>query len=636
MRYGVALLLGFGVLALVRLLNGTLSGVRLSILVGATGIAAFVGGRGPGALTVAVSVLGLDLLFYEASSSHPVAFTRPVELGRLAVFTAVELLAMYGGAALRQALMLLDAERAQAHAGEQRFRLLAEDAQDIVYRFRRVPTPMFEYVSSATTRLLGFTPEEHYADPELWTKYIEPEDQRRVLDVEALTKGQPVVMRMLRKGGGVVWLEHRASALRNERGEIVAVQGIARDVTSQKRAEQAEALLLEASQLLAESLDARVTVGNVARLAARAGYCDVCTLVKATEGQGYEAPGYIVEAAVQSGGCRAEREQVEQFALRTANQAGLRHTGQLPRELDEAARALGLGSVLMLPLTSRRGPVGTMTFGLLGPRSFDAFDRGVADRLASRCAMALENAELLARAQRAVRQRDDVLAIVSHDLKNPLGAIMLAAGLIERSARGQEPLRRIEVNAQTIRRAAERMSRLIHDLLDFSALDAGKLTFDWRIFNAGSLLRDTLDTFAAPAHERMVNLELVPSAETLYLRADRDRIVQVLSNLLGNALQATPPHGTIWLSARAVAGSVHLAVRDTGKGIAPEELPHVFERFRRGTTGSKGGTGLGLAIVRALVEAHGGRVWAESTVGEGTTVTLALPRAEPPSAPAQV
>jgi len=228
----------------------------------------------------------------------------------------------------------------------------------------------------------------------------------------------------------------------------------------------------------------------------------------------------------------------------------------------------------------------------------------------------------------ALRAREEVVAVVSHDLRNPLGTVMGAAELIEDLDLPRDKVRR---QARAIRAAGERMHRLIQDLLDVARIEAGGLSVDPGRVRLDAVVAETLEIFEPQAVEHGVELRASVEPPLPDVLADPDRLGQVFSNLVGNALKFTPEGGTVEIRARAegrVEPVVHVEIRDTGRGIEPEHLAHLFDRFWKAERAERGGAGLGLAIVQGIVEAHGGEVWVESEVGQGTTVHLTLPLAD--------
>lgn len=220
--------------------------------------------------------------------------------------------------------------------------------------------------------------------------------------------------------------------------------------------------------------------------------------------------------------------------------------------------------------------------------------------------------------------RDDVLGIVSHDLRALLHGIGMSAWVVL-DAVGEDPAKaRIRDEARRTQRFVARMDRLVGDLLDVVSIDAGKVRVAPAEDDAAKVVRETTEMFASLAAAEGIALTVAVSVDPLRAWLDRERILQVLANLIGNAIKFTDRGGSITVAARAVHDAVELSVRDTGRGIAPGRLPGIFERFAQASS-DRGGVGLGLYISRSIVEAHGGRLWVESQVGEGTTFTFTLP-----------
>jgi signal transduction histidine kinase len=226
-------------------------------------------------------------------------------------------------------------------------------------------------------------------------------------------------------------------------------------------------------------------------------------------------------------------------------------------------------------------------------------------------------------AEDAVRTRDEVLAIVSHDLRNALNAMTGAVGLAQEP--DLPPERRSEQLALALR-SARGMSRLIADLLDVTRMEAGKLSVEARPESVGELLAHAEGGYALEAERRGVVLVVSPPEEPVAVLADAGRITQVLGNLIGNALKFTPEGGTVLVDVRAATDRVTFIVSDTGPGIPEDHLPHIFDRFYQVRASGRAGAGLGLAIARGLVEAHGAALEVDSRPGEGTTFAFDLQR----------
>jgi two-component system, OmpR family, sensor kinase len=229
-----------------------------------------------------------------------------------------------------------------------------------------------------------------------------------------------------------------------------------------------------------------------------------------------------------------------------------------------------------------------------------------------------------AEAQRAVRSRDDVLAVASHDLRNPLTSILLSARMLDRRVARDETAARAVAG---IHRAANGMRLLLADLVDLARIDSGRLSVAPRPEPAADLARDAVELIAPLAEARGIRLSVELPKDAPRVLGDRERLQQVFSNLLGNAVKFTPPGGSITVRLEDLGDRARFVVADTGPGLSQDEREHVFDRFWQGQKARKEGTGLGLFIVRAIVTAHGGEVSVESSPGLGSTFSFTLPKA---------
>lgn len=315
----------------------------------------------------------------------------------------------------------------------------------------------------------------------------------------------------------------------------------------------------------------------------------------------------------------------------------------LPRELGDLhareVRAFGAGTEEARRMGQRRQILGRRKNGeifnaeasiskarVAGRTIFTAVMRDVTERWVAE----QEKNELLrvteaARdvAERAVAQRDEMLGIVSHDLRNPLSAIAMCAGVLsDASTPGAERLRLSE----TIQESVEWCQRLIADLVDIASIETGKLSVERQPLDPVITVGRALSLFELSAAERSITLRPEGTEHLPSIDADPERLLQVLANLIANALKFTAPGGTVSVGAEANNGSVVFAVTDTGTGIPAEHIPHVFERRWRGAAkGTETSTGLGLAIAHGIVEAHGGRIWVDSTPGRGSRFQFSIP-----------
>jgi signal transduction histidine kinase len=297
-----------------------------------------------------------------------------------------------------------------------------------------------------------------------------------------------------------------------------------------------------------------------------------------------------------------------------------------------AASELGLGSEMTVILNGRDARLGKLTFASArGARRFGIFDVLTAMEFGQRFSIALQHAAVVRRTRRAAIQREQLLATVSHDLRNPLAAILAGAhGLMRSVAEGSaSPVSRRQIEA--IRRSAERMNRLADDLLAIAELENGGIALRRQINSVGAILAEVGQLFEPMAAQRSQVLTVLAPSPDILVDCDSDRLLQVLSNLVGNALKFTPDSGRIQIKAWLAGGEVRFAVADDGPGIRARQLSRIFNAFWRAPPREHGGLGLGLAIAKELVCAHGGRIWAESPPGSGATFffTLPLPIAGP-------
>jgi signal transduction histidine kinase len=227
-------------------------------------------------------------------------------------------------------------------------------------------------------------------------------------------------------------------------------------------------------------------------------------------------------------------------------------------------------------------------------------------------------AELLSQA------REEVLGVVAHDLRNPLNTIITSTDLLLQEK--LDPARRTEL-LEVALRTGKQMNRLIGDLLDTVRMHAGKFTLDIEDVTAASIFNQAEETFKPIAEKRGICLEAIPPERDVAVRADPFRVSQIVGNIVGNALKFTPPHGKVTMRADANDNHVAIHISDTGPGISPDDIAHLFDDFWQARRNDHRGVGLGLAIAKGVVEAHGGRIWCESTLGSGSTFSFTLPRA---------
>ncbi len=482
-----------------------------------------------------------------------------------------------------------------------------------------------------------------------------------LLGEEAFTRVRPKVEQVL--GGSRVeyeeFLRYRGGISRWVRacytpdfaadGNVRGFVALVIDITDHKRAERAleesrkqAAFLAEASALFTSSLDLDSTLASVAKLSLRE-FADVC-LIYLKEGE-----DRLRVAAVATD---SEREQlmagsaprsmalsadVPSARVARNNRSEWRVSispdwlTPTPRERCRKFTALAPRSFIVAPLSLPSGVLGSIAFGRAEPNPpYAESDVQFAEELARRAALAVDNAGAYHRAEEAIRIKDQFLCTVSHELRTPLSAILGWATILRADlGRTTENLQR---GLEVIERNARSQARIIEDILDTAQIVRGQLQLRPETVEVAEIARGAIDSFRPAATAKGLTLELSGSS-SCRLHADPERLRQVLWNLLGNAVKFTPVGGHIDLWIEDNGRLCTISVRDTGQGIDPCFLPHLFELFRQADGSIRraiGGLGLGLALARHLVELHGGTIGASSPgLGQGATFVVSLPIALP-------
>ncbi len=423
------------------------------------------------------------------------------------------------------------------------------------------------------------------------------------------------------------------------------------DTTALKRLEMKLRLLAAAGETLASSLDYSTTLAAVARLIVPL-VADLC-IIDVRDDDGKVARLEVVFADPDRQAALAEQVkrcapgphgQTPQSRVIATGESmllvdtidGLEDGSAYDAAHADAMRAVGVKSKMVVPLRARGRTLGALTFAATGPDfRYSHADLLFAEDLAHRAAMAMDNARLHAQAQQAIRAREAQLALVAHDLRNPLGVILLKTEVALKVPRAQDRRAQARKSAETVHRCADRMHRLISDLLDIASIEAGRLSIDPARQPVRPLLSEALDMLQAMADEKALLLQSDPATgEEPDVVCDHERILQVFANLIGNAIKFSPHGATITVRAEPRQDEVWFAVADAGPGLAPDVMPRVFDRFWQAAKTARQGTGLGLSIAKGIVEAHGGRIWVESEEGKGSTFLFSLPLAAPVAAPA--
>lgn len=512
---------------------------------------------------------------------------------------------------------------------------IAADAVICMDDFQRIT-----FFNTGAENIFGYTPAEVIGQrlEMLLPERYRGNHSRQVAEfgrskVTARRMGERREIAGLRKNGEEFPAEAAISQVRHADDVIYAV--VLRDVTVQKKFERRQGFLAAAGEKLASSFGSGEVLHHVAELAVPA-----------------LADGCILESRLDDGfraGAVAHNDPEVDRLLRLICGAGVRkaprdhplseilRTGKAVLLQDEAAsrivsasampayiaglRAMNPRSALFLPLVARGELIGVLCL-FRSTKVFDGDDLAFAEDLARLGALALDNSRLFDTVRGSLRAREEMVGVVSHDLRNPVAAIkMLSRALLD----SQDGTGRGAENIALIAEAADQMDTLIRDLLDVNKLDAGQLRIDPEEIEPSALLTEALRTLQPLLTEKKIALDVQIAVGLPTVVADSERIQQVLSNLVGNAIKFTPEGGKIVIAARRDNGSVTVSIADSGRGIPEEHLPKVFDRYWQSTRTDRQGAGLGLAIAKGIIEGHGGNIWIESKIGAGTIAQFTLP-----------
>jgi PAS domain S-box-containing protein len=478
-----------------------------------------------------------------------------------------------------------------------------------------------------------------------WTSVIHPGDLERTTQRwrQAVHTRTPyeITYRLRRHDGAYRWHLARAALLRPGGHDIARWFGTSTDIHDQKRFEDSQRLLVETSHALAASFDLDVTLPSIATLMANwfHGYClidllgegglrrvaaahcdpDKQTLIDEmlafSPGEDRNHPLWRVITTRRVEVVNTITDDLILDSVQSARHADLR-------------RALGTTAFIMAPLIAGGRAVGTLMIAGTSGEPFDRDDARPVEELAYRMAIAVANARAFREALEANRLKDEFLAVVSHELRTPLNAMRGWMSLLRLSKLTEDQ----QAHAlDVIDRNIGVQTQLVEDLLDISRIVSGKMRLSVETVALDAVVKAALDSVRPAAHAKEIQLHASTDNPQGVVQGDPDRLQQIIWNLLSNAIKFTPRGGRVDVTVRHAGGHAELTVTDTGQGINPDFLPHVFERFRQAdstTTRKVGGLGLGLAIVRHLAELHGGTVMAASEgEGRGASFTLRLPAA---------
>ncbi|WP_250123865.1 ATP-binding protein [Chroococcidiopsis sp. CCMEE 29] len=570
------------------------------------------------------------------------------------------------GQAVLQAVQqkqLRDAKRqaeAALQTSEARFRRLADNAQDIIYQYRIAPTRGFEYVSPAVTKITGYTPEEHYSDPELWLKLVH-EDDRRILQQWFTGAGltQHAVLRWLCKDGATIWTEHSKVNIYNDFGNLIAIEGIARDITERKQAEEVllqqaerERLVAEIAQRIRQSLNLEDILNTTVQEVRQFLQADRAIIYRFQP----DWSGVVAMESVAAGWKPILNTIVDDSCFKDSY---VQHYQQGRISAIEDIYTAGLSQCyidLLAQFQIRANLVvpilqGEQLWGLLithqcsGPRTWKPLEISLLNQLATQAAIALYNAQSYERLEQLVKQRtqeleqeklisetanrakSEFLTYMSHELRTPLNSILGLSNLLLEQIFGPLNEKQQQYIAG-ISSSGQHLLNLINDLLDLSKIEAGKEELTLETLQVEEVCQTCLSLIQEQARNQGLQLSLVTAAEVTTCIADQRRLQQILFNLLSNAVKFTET-GSVTLKVEQTEDTINFSVIDTGIGILAANQASLFQPFRQldsDLTRKPEGTGLGLALSRKLARLHGGDITVTSELGRGSCFTLHLPR----------
>ena len=544
---------------------------------------------------------------------------------------------------LRSQTSKYDAEAAAAYLAA-----IVDSAEDAI--LSKSLDGIIQSCNAAAERMFGYTAAELVGKPV--RILIPPERQSEEDEILArIRRGQRIehfeTVR-LRKDGSRIEIALTISPVRDAKGSIIGASKIARDITDLKRAEAERIRLLEENAFVTEKLN---NVGAIVASDLDRDKVVQAVTDAATELTGAAFGAFFYNVVDESGESYTlytisgvPRDVFSKFPMPRNTQvfeptfkgSGVVRSDDITKDPRYGQNSpyhgmppghLPVRSYLAVPVRGRSGEViGGLFFGHSHPGRFTHHHERLAVGVASWASVALENARMFANAQEASRIKDEFLASLSHELRTPLNAILGYAHMLRTGLLGPDKHQKA---IETIERNATSLTQIVEDVLDISRIVSGKLRLNVQPVEFPDIVRNAVDAIAPAADARGVRVEMVLDPLAAPVSGDPERLQQILWNLLTNAVKFTNRGGKVQVRLERVNSHVEVEVSDTGIGISPEFLPHVFERFRQadgGISRERGGLGLGLSIARQLTEMHGGTLQAASAgPGLGATFRLQVP-----------
>ena len=524
---------------------------------------------------------------------------------------------------------------------EERFRALIQRSADAIQLISADAKIL--YSSDSVEHVLGYKPEEIQGDGP--AAHLHPDDlplfMERFTALLQKPGGQDTLeYRVRHKNGSWAWIEATGSNYLHD-PQIQAIVGNFRNITQRKRVEERQRLLNEASEKLVTSLDHQITLQEIAQLLvpSMADYCRIALL---------DNQGQIKDIAVnhiEPEKIALVRELYEQYKDRISSTYGLNsllEKGQpelisvvTPEIVAPSAQenpamppiieALGLTSYMGTPLIARERVIGAITFSSVQPeRHYTQEDLAFAQELARRIALTLDNARLYQEAQKAISLRDDFISIASHELRTPVTSLKLYVQVLQKQLAGPGD-ENVVYSLTKMDAQLNKLTLLIKDLLNVSRIELGRLDYQEDLFDLNEVVKETVEQIQPTTRKHGIRIEGQINQPTW---GDKDRIGQVLTNLLTNAIKYSPQADTIIVQVTSTRDAAMVSVQDFGIGIEQEHIHAIFERFYRVTDPDEKtypGLGIGLYISYEIIKRHGGTLSVESKKGHGSVFSFTLP-----------
>lgn len=492
--------------------------------------------------------------------------------------------------------------------------------------------------------LFGVPQSKVNKEPEIWNKVAHPEDIKRIeKEIKFAVKNHEDFyseFRVVHPDKKVHWVASRGKFFYNSKGKAVRMLGISMDIDTRKQAENNAHFLAEASKILSSSLDYQTTLNSVAHLAVPeiSDWCSIDLLD--ADGKvkqvvvAHKDPAKIkwarelrkiqpIDMSAPTGIPNVLRTAKPEFYPLITNEV-LAATSRSPKQL-KVAKSLGLTSAMIVPLFADGKTIGAITFVTTETRrEYKKSDLAMAEELASRASLAIENARLYKGSQDAITMRDDFISVASHELKTPVTSVKIFTQVLQHHSEAIGDKKAVDY-LQKMDKQLNKLTDLIYNLLNISKIQAGRMEFSKKLFDFDKSISEVIEVLQQGSSSHRLVIEGETNKKVV---GDEDRIGQVLSNLVSNALKYSPKEKKVIIKLSADSKNVTVAVQDFGIGMADKHLVKIFERFYRvydTTDKTFPGLGIGLYISAEIVKRHKGKLWVESNAGKGSTFYFSIP-----------